>query len=76
MKSPPADDRPNDMPLPAGWTLLGRIDGAGMVVLDFQQGGRFGPRITAIGLTYEAALANGLDRMLLYDERDRQRGQL
>jgi hypothetical protein len=53
---------------------LERFDGAGLVILEFQRGGRFGPRVTAAGLTFDHAMAYGRDRMLLYDERDRQRG--
>jgi hypothetical protein len=70
----PPDATP--LALPAGWTLLERFDGAGMVILEFQRGGQFGPRVTAAGLTFAQALAYGRDRMLLYDERDRQRGVL
>jgi hypothetical protein len=73
-KSP--DGLPNDAALPAGWVLLERMDGAGLTILEFQRGGRFGPRVTAAGVTFEQALAYGRDRMLLHDERDRQRGVL
>lgn len=71
-----------DTPLPnnhiedlsPGWALIDHFKGPSMTILEFGRDGRFGPRVTAIGLSFEQALAYGRDRMLLYDERDRQRG--
>jgi hypothetical protein len=74
MNAQSPNDPRNEARLPAGRVLLERLDGARLTILEFQRGGRFGPRVTAVGVTYETALAYGRDRMRLYDERDRQRG--
>jgi hypothetical protein len=76
MNAHPPDHHSDDEALPAGWILLERFEGADMVILEFQRGGRMGPRVTAVGMSFAHALAYGRDRMLLYDERDRQRGVL
>jgi hypothetical protein len=69
-----AEDRPKTLNLPPGWQLINRFTGDRVVLLEFQRGAEYGPRVTGFGVTFEAALQFGLGFMRRYDERDRLRG--
>jgi hypothetical protein len=66
---------PPRISLPFGWLIADRFEGSMVTVLVFQRDGAQDIGLTAVCYTFQDALAHGLDRIPLFEERERQRRQ-